>query len=238
MYPERYNGPLDYISQSACRHEYVTKPNQSVLFQTDQGLAPTDPVRICAICVKCRYHLQVRVFYVDPVDGRNLPAADHIHHLIYTSGTQRDDVRPTETTSKGQVVETFHYECSYLTCSVAVAVRILSPVLSDEHVRLLTDPALLQARANEALAAQPERLEGVARPQPITVLENLRTYIRDALQDSQRSRPILAINRRFMLCFGVDGLPCKDLLEFLGFSNKVGSTQLDIYCQARIDPLT
>lgn len=118
-------------------------------------------------------------------------------------------------------METFQYECSYLTCPVTVAVRIASPILADEWVRQLVDPDLLRQRADEAIATHPERLEGVGRPSPITVLENLRTYISNALHNSQQSKSISAINKRFMTCFGVEGRPCKDLLEFLGFSVKV-----------------
>ncbi|GES61066.1 ubiquitin carboxyl-terminal hydrolase [Aspergillus terreus] len=60
-------------------------------------------------------------------------------------------------------------------------------------------------------------MEGIGRPQPINVLLNLRTYISNALHNSQQSKSISAINKRFMSCFGVEGMPCKDLLEFLGF---------------------
>lgn len=60
-------------------------------------------------------------------------------------------------------METFQYECSYLTCPVTVAVRIASPILADEWVRQLVDPDLLRQRADEAIATHPERLEGVGR---------------------------------------------------------------------------
>ncbi|KAL4892646.1 hypothetical protein BDV59DRAFT_193527 [Aspergillus ambiguus] len=63
-------------------------------------------------------------------------------------------------------------------------------------------------------------MEGIGRPQPINVLLNLRTYINNALHNSQHSKSISAINKRFMSCFGVNGIPCKDLLEFLGFTMK------------------
>lgn len=94
-------------------------------------------------------------------------------------------------------------------------------MLHPEWVQLLTDPELLLQRADEAIATHPERLEGIARPQPINVLENLRTYIINAFNPSQQGKSISAINKRFMACFGVEGKPCKDLLEFLGFSVKV-----------------
>jgi ubiquitin carboxyl-terminal hydrolase 25/28 len=144
-----------------------------------------------------------------------------VHHLLYKSGKYSGGAAPEEFNSKGQTIEIFHYECSYLTCSVAVSVRLASPVLKDDGVRLLIDTDLLRERADEAIAAHPDRLEGVAQPQPINVLLNLRAYLGNALHDSQQSKSISAVNKRFMTCFGVEGKPCKDLLEFLGFSFKV-----------------
>jgi ubiquitin carboxyl-terminal hydrolase 25 len=121
---------------------------------------------------------------------------------------------------KGQRVETFYYRCSYPTCGITVSVQILSPVIRQEYLQVLTDGELVNKRTDEAIAAHPERLEGIARPQPITVLDNLRTYLRNSLYDPQRSKPISAINKRFVICFGVGGQPCKDLLEFLEFSSQ------------------
>lgn len=146
---------------------------------------------------------------------------NHIHHLVYKSGRQRSSGSVAEVTSKGQTVETFHYECSYLTCPATVSLRVVSPLLGERWVQLLTDEELLGQRADEAIALHPERLEGIARPQPINVLLNLRTYITNALHDSQQSKMISGINKRFMTCFGVEGVPCKDMLEFVGFTLKV-----------------
>lgn len=147
--------------------------------------------------------------------------SSHIHHFVYKSGRQRGGVSPIDVTPKGQVAESFHYDCSYLSCSASVSVRVLSPVLTDDWVRLLTDVDLLGTRADEAIAAHPERMEGIGRPMPITVLSNLRIYIANSLRDTQHSKSISAINKRFMACFGVEGQPCKELLEFLGFTFKV-----------------
>ncbi|KKK14907.1 hypothetical protein P175DRAFT_0495586 [Aspergillus ochraceoroseus IBT 24754] len=218
VYPEHYNGPpLEFISPSACHHSYVRKPNQTSLpLQEDRG-SHGAPTKVSTVCSKCRYHLQFAVNSTPGIGQLSQGISDHIHHLVCSSGKQIGSGSP-EVTPKGQTVETFQYECSYLTCPVKVTVRIASPVLSPEWVRQLTDPSVLEARADEAIAAHPERLEGMARPQPINVLLNLRTYITNALHDSQQSKPISAINKRFMTCFGVDGKPCKDLLQFLGFA--------------------
>lgn len=129
-----------------------------------------------------------------------------------------------ETTEKGQVAETFHYQCSYISCSAMVSLRILSPILTPEMVHLMIDPDLLRERAKQALATYPESIEGMGDPQPISVLDNLRLYISNALRNAQRGKPISAANKRFMHSFGVEGTPCKELLEFLEFTyNKVGA---------------
>ncbi|OGM39949.1 putative ubiquitin C-terminal hydrolase [Aspergillus bombycis] len=219
VFPEYYNGPLEHISSAACRHNFVSKPAQSYVPQSEQG-NPGAPTKVSAVCLRCRYHLQVDVSSTPGIGQSSARFSDHVHHLVYKSGKYRGGAVPEEVSPKGQLLETFHYECSYLSCSVAVSVRFASPVLNDDRVRLLVDPEVLRERANEAFAAHPDRLEGVAPPAPINVLLNLRTYISNALLDSQQSKSISAVNKRFMTCFGVEGKPCKDLLEFLGFSSK------------------
>ncbi|PYH89924.1 cysteine proteinase [Aspergillus ellipticus CBS 707.79] len=220
VFPDRYNGPLESISPSACRHTFVTKPNQSFLPQPDQRGTSLNPAKVSAICPKCRYHLQLVIGYTPGMGQPSQNLLGHIHHLVYKSGRQRGGASPEEITAKGQTAETFHYECSYLTCPVVVSVRVSSPVLNYDLVRLLTDPELIRERADEAAAAHPERLEGMSQPQPINVLENLRAYISNSFDTKQQSKSISAINKRFMSCFGVEGKPCKELLEFIGFTVK------------------
>ncbi|OJJ49211.1 hypothetical protein ASPZODRAFT_111904 [Penicilliopsis zonata CBS 506.65] len=220
VYPEGYDGPPDYISPTACRHEYVTKTSQSFFPEPEHRWRTGVSTRLSAMCVRCRYHLQVVTSHTNGGGQYGQTSQDHVHHWMYSSGRQRDSVSAGNLSLKEQTAESFHYRCSYITCSTVVSVRIVSPVLSQDWVRLLTDPELLSQRAEEAIAAHPERLEGFTGPQPITVLEDLRSYLSNALHDPKRSKSISAINKRFMVCFGMEGQPCKDLLEFLGFSVK------------------
>lgn len=126
-----------------------------------------------------------------------------------------------EVTFKGQRVETFQYECSYLACPTEVSVYVSSPTLNDGFVSLLTNDELIRKRTEDAVAAHPDRLEGVGKPLAIEVLKNLRTYIVNSLRDRPRSKSITAANKRFMSCFGNEGWPCKELLEFLEFKYEV-----------------
>ena len=156
--------------------------------------------------------------YTDGRAQQTLPG--HIHHFVYRSKGQGWATYVTST-AKGQLVETYDYDCSFLSCSAHAVVRVASPTLSTEAVRILTDPEQLRKRSDDAIATFPERLSGISRPRPIDVLNNLRTYISDALHNTAKSKSIAATNKRFMICFGARGLPCKELLEYLDFKAKV-----------------
>ncbi|PYH46810.1 ubiquitin-specific protease UBP2 [Aspergillus saccharolyticus JOP 1030-1] len=215
VFPDHYAGPQEYISPSACRHEYVTKPKQTLVPEPERR-SSANPPKVSAVCRKCRCHLQLVVHSTPTIGQHTQNSSTHLHHLVYRSeGQGGRDITP-----KGQNVETYEFECSYLTCPTVVSARIVSPVLSHEWVQLLTDPHLIQQRAEEAFAAEPERLEGLALPQPLSVLETLGAYLYNSLNAADKSKSISANNKRFITCFGLDGVPCKDLLEFLGFTIK------------------
>ncbi|KAJ5929511.1 Peptidase C19 ubiquitin carboxyl-terminal hydrolase 2 [Penicillium verhagenii] len=216
VYPEDYNGPLEYISGDACLHNYVKKPDQTHLAQADQPRRQMS--KVSAICSKCRRHLQVVVTYNNGMVASGNGLADHVHHFVYKSGRQRGRWTTEEVMETGQTAETFHYQCLHYSCSTVVSLRIISPIFDWKFTQLLTDPDVIRERAKAAFASQPERLEGVAAPLPITVLDNLRLYLTNALRHGDRSKPITQGNKRFMVSFGVKGEPCRELLEFLGFS--------------------
>ncbi|KAJ6099530.1 hypothetical protein N7467_001065 [Penicillium canescens] len=217
-YPEPWQGLPGFISPKACKHKYVLKADQTFLAQAEHRKRPGTSSKIAAVCSECRCHLQVVVNYTNGMNSFNQNKEGHMHHLVYKSGRQKNGMSMPERTDKGQVAETFHYQCSYISCSAMVSLRILSPILTPELVRLMVDPDLLHERAEQALAAYPESMEGMGDPQPISVLDNLRLYISNALRNAQRGKPISAVNKRFMHSFGVEGAPCKGLLEFLEFT--------------------
>ncbi|CAI7583871.1 unnamed protein product [Penicillium palitans] len=218
IYPEGYTGLPAFISPEACRHQYVLKEDQTFMSEPEHRRRPGTSSKVSAICSKCRYHLQVVVNYTSQMSTLGQNQGKHLHHLIYKSGRQKNGLALPEETPKGQVAETYHYQCSYISCSAMVSLRILSPILNPESIRLMTDKELLRKRAEEATAAYPESMEGMADPQPINVLDNLRLYITNALRNPQRSKPISSVNKRFMHSFGVEGAACKELLEFLEFT--------------------
>ncbi|KAH8701874.1 putative ubiquitin hydrolase [Talaromyces proteolyticus] len=211
VFADGYNGTPEWLSPSACQHTYKLKPNQTSVLSPEQRRGRGAVSIVSAFCSKCRCHLQMRVAYT----GNAVPIDNHLHHLVCQSASRMNGT----VTPQSQRIETYYYACSYPTCGTTVSMDILSALLRPEFVQLLTDVELVNKRADEAIAAHPDRLEGIARPQPITILTNLSTYIHNALYDSQRSKPISSINKRFVVCFGVDGQPCKDLLTYLGFSS-------------------
>ena len=231
IYPEGYNGPPGFISPEACRHNYVLKEDQTFMSEPEHRRRPGTSSKVSAICAKCRYHLQVVVNYTSHISTFSQKQGKHLHHLVYQSGRQKNGLALPEVTPKGQVAETYHYQCSYISCSAMVSLRILSPILSPESIRLLTDKDLLRKRAEEATATYPESMEGMGDPQPINVLDNLRLYITNALRNPQRSKPISSVNKRFMHSFGVEGAASKELLEFLEFMyNKVRNNYMSSNC--------
>ncbi|OOQ82320.1 putative ubiquitin carboxyl-terminal hydrolase [Penicillium brasilianum] len=219
VHPEDSDKTSDFVSPHACRHTYVTKENQTYLAKAEQKRRPGTSSKLSAICSKCRYHLQVVVNYTTSGNAFALAKpTDHLHHFVYKSGRQQGSQMAEEVTEKGQVVETYHYQCSHLSCSAMVSLRIMSPLITLHRLELLSNPGLIRERAEEAIAAQPERLEGMAIPAPVTVLDNLRLYLHNALHTHERSKAISSANKRFMLSFGLEGTASKDVLEFLGFS--------------------
>jgi ubiquitin carboxyl-terminal hydrolase 25/28 len=217
IYPEGYNGPPGFISPEACLHRYVLKEDQTFMSEPEHRRRPGTSSKVSAICTKCRYHLQMVVNYTGHMSTFGQNQGNHLHHLVYKSGRQKNGITLPEETPKGQLAETYHYQCSYTACSANVSLRIVSPILSPASIHLMTDKELLRKRAEEVTAAYPDSMEGMGDPQPINVLDNLRLYITNALRNPQRSKPISSVNKRFMHSFGVEGAACKELLEFLEF---------------------
>ncbi|KKZ64949.1 hypothetical protein EMCG_09145 [[Emmonsia] crescens] len=215
-FPPPFHDSDDYpelISPRACPHHYITKNNQTELPPKSFQAGLRTQYKVSAVCLICRYHLEIKIAHT--TESSHCPS--QLHHIVY-SHSDRQDLNPFR--EKGQRSETHYFRCSYSTCSAVISLNLLSPVLTPQWVDLLTNTQLLKARTDEALEAYPERLEGHSRPFPITVLTNLRTYIENALHDSQRSKSISMSNKRFVVCFGVDGQPCRELLEFLEFQQR------------------
>ena len=213
------------LSRRSCGHRYIIKPDHTSLPpQEDVALPPSTVCRVSAVCLLCRYHLELGLSYKNHKKGDS----GHLHHLVYSPHLANVENPRNPFGSKGQELESYYFECSYSTCSAIVMAKFLSPLFRPHFVDILTDDEMLKKRATEALEAEPERLEGLGRPLPITVLSNLRTYIENSLHHPEKNKAITSNNKRFMTCFGVGGRPCRELLEFLEFKPNVRNTLLTL----------
>ena len=201
--------------RGACHHKWMIKPNgcTSLLADRADGLVEQ---RVAAFCSECRCHVTLDL---GPEGGLGLspcPNADYpLHHFRYAStqsaGLQVHGQNPK--TDDWEDQETF--ECSNPKCSMHLHVHLRSPRLRPEWVELLADKLIINKRAQDAIAADPGRLEGHPVPPPTQVMSNLKTYVTDALKgDGKR---ILSINKKFVLSLGE---PCAELLRNLGFTQR------------------
>ncbi|KAL8797438.1 MAG: hypothetical protein Q9195_000254 [Heterodermia aff. obscurata] len=84
-------------------------------------------------------------------------------------------------------------------------------MLDEDHT------TLIQARAEQAIASDPDRFEGYPIPTGAEVLSNLQTYLHSGLHSSE-PKVINGANKRWLLSLGES---CKELLEYLGFEKQV-----------------
>jgi ubiquitin carboxyl-terminal hydrolase 25 len=166
-------------------------------------------------------HVELEVNYAVRWESEPCPNATRpLHHLVHSPWREGVAKNESGLGRTQATIETLAFECSSSTCSATVFVRLKPPVLSDEHIRLLTDRELLNQRTEEAMGSEPARYEGHKKPCPVEVLSDLRSYLTNSFQ-REKARLIKGDNKRFALRFGIDGEPCKDLLSFLGFEYRV-----------------
>ena len=141
-----------------------------------------------------------------------------LHHFVFSASAA--DVKMGEelknTPSNQSQSTNFHFQCTVEQCQAALAIRMRPPHLRDDHLRLLTDTALLEARKGEAIRSDPARFDDFQTAKPIETLGFLYSYIRDSLDLTRpmSRRRIPVRNRVFMLSFGSD---CDKLFEEFGF---------------------
>lgn len=172
---------------------------------------------VAAVCRKCRIHVEIEINYAFWWGQEPCPNSTHpLHHFVHSHLREGGATNDTVLANANSNLETFGFECSSPTCSASVFVRFRPPRLSDDHIQILTNKALLSRRTEEVINAEPARFEGHKRPTAVDVLFDLRIYLKNSFEH-QESKPIKADNKRFPLRFGMEGQACKDVLKFLGF---------------------
>jgi ubiquitin carboxyl-terminal hydrolase 25/28 len=214
-------GPAPKLTaRNACRHIWILKPNQSVLPTIDEKPTTSSVYTVSACCSDCRSHINITIDFrgessiTFPCPKEGTP----LHHFLYRNTPESGLYQRKDDIGLDIWLDERHFECSNPSCSARLTTRIRSPRLVLEWIDLLTNPALVRARAQDVMAKDPERFEGHAVPPIVQVLANLRAYLANALT-SPEPRRILGNNKKFLLCLGE---PCADLLQYLGFTRTVG----------------
>ncbi|KAF2399848.1 cysteine proteinase [Trichodelitschia bisporula] len=186
-----------------CLHRWTIKPNQSVL--PDQVNEEEPNYKLACICQNCRWHLDI-VFEVK--QSLCLTREYPLHHFVNFQVVQ------------SSVGEWLYGNCSV--CSSVIHIKYRPPRLLPEDVKLLTDPALLQERFEDAKAADPGR-ELHKAATAVEVLDALAAYLRDCQKPSPERKQIPVGNKRFLISFGID---CNQVLTKLGFAEGVSTWSL------------
>ncbi|KAI9885242.1 MAG: hypothetical protein M1823_002981 [Watsoniomyces obsoletus] len=195
----------DLLQSPTCRHKLMLKPDQSALPVIDSRPDTATYYKIASYCMECRSHVTVEVDYrisqpEDPCPARDRP----LHHL------QLDQTFSTWPTAEQEDQQ--QYVCPAPACGIVVRTTVRPPRLSSQYLSLLIDPAQIESRVSVELNREPERLKGLAVPEPIVVLKTLRTYLADALKGGKRR--FASSNKIFLTTLGPAS---NELLQYLGF---------------------
>jgi ubiquitin carboxyl-terminal hydrolase 25 len=210
--PERNTSPGN------CRHNFMNKPDQSIIPPLDSRPEPGAVYKVASFCADCRCHLLLKVEYRGKVT-EEIPCPSHefpLHHFRCVSHKPRHRQVSAENLLGEPWMEERILECSSLVCSAVLTVVLSPPRLTPEFVTLLTDREVIAERVRRAEADGPDREWENSEDQlgPFQVLSWLRQYITDAMHNMQRKR-ISVRNKKFACALGDD---CRELLEFLGFT--------------------
>ncbi|KAI9773334.1 MAG: ubiquitin-specific protease ubp2 [Geoglossum simile] len=207
--------PERNISQGNCRHNFMDKPDQSIIPPLDSRPELGAVYKVASFCGDCRCHLLLKVEYLGEVTEGTCPSLEFpLHHFRRVKARRRQV--SAENLLGEPWVEEHIFECSSLVCSAVLTVVLSPPRLTPEFVALLTDREAIAERIRRAEADEPGREWESSGDQlgPYQVLSWLRQYITDAMHILQRKR-ISARNKKFACALGDD---CRELLEFLGFT--------------------
>ena len=210
------------MAKGGCHHGWLLKDEQCLLPDSWDRLHLTSKYMVAAYCNFCRSHLQLSIDLRG--EGRDyLPCPNQIwplHHFVHVPSVSTEAqmaLNGTYTKIGTDWIDTQYFQCSSPQCSAQLSVQIRPCRLIPEWVDLLTSTEIIKVRAETAISEDPGRYEGVAVPSPTEVLSNLRTYIVNAMAN-EGGRKILGNNKKWRLCLGE---PCKDLLQYLGFTRDV-----------------
>ena len=169
-------------------------------------------------CLRCRAQLSIILSFSAHRTEEACPTANSpFHHFLHqpSSINSQNAVQGHAGSAESRDVQEFN--CTLPMCSARLQVVFQPRRLVPRWVRLLTEPELIRNRANQAIARDPERLEGHDVPSGADVLGTLRAYLLNALKSTEY-KVIKGNNKRWILHLGE---PCVELLDYLGFKKQV-----------------
>lgn len=209
------------LVKGSCRHKYMTKLDQSQLPTLDRKIDRSTSCKVASFCQECRCHLLLILDLQQGYGEKPCPNSQYpLHHFIYLPQSSSRRRSSVDLAKGDRWVDQQQFECSSPYCPAVVTIRISPPRITAEWKTLLTDENVVKERAEVVMKLAPDRFEGIAPPLPINVLLNLRSYLNNALR-SPEVKKIASLNKKFVTCFGDYGQPCRDLLEYLGFTYDV-----------------
>lgn len=217
---EFFNGDTlgEQVPPAGCRHEFWLKPRQSNLPEVDEQPTPETRWRAAVICCKCRVHLTLDVDYTTRWQPAPCPNVNHpLHHLVRSEWREQLEHNRWEQDNPGRRSDIAVFECSSDTCSATVIVLYQPPEIDPSEVETLVSKDKLRARTEAAFQVYSGNTQGMKQPLPIDVLRDLRIYVQNSWNQEPQYRSIKLANKRFVVRFGPNGEPCKDILESFGF---------------------
>lgn len=140
-----------------------------------------------------------------------------MHHFTHQPhlSTQWQDSNTLQSNPASEWADKQSFRCTSQYCACEISIMITSPRLTSHWVAQLTDRHVIRTRAEQAMAKDPQKFEGIAIPSPVNVLEYLILYIKDSLFNPSLDRKIKVDNKHFATKFGET---CSDLLLYVGFT--------------------
>ena len=203
-----------------CRHVLMKKLDRTnAPVSQDQQPTGQTTYRIAACCSECRCHFDIRVDFEERSNSRQGPCRlsdpeNPLHHLRLL---KQADPKDYEENKYNAIFTSHRFECSGFACPLVVDIKIYPPRLSTKLLSLVTDPKKVYTRGKKVIQDEPQRFEGHKPIAPYQVLDNLRTYLRDARsarEEPEKLKKIAKRNKRLLLGFADE---CDSLFEHLDF---------------------
>jgi len=209
--------PVPAVPYRNCRHNLLTKQEQSVGLAPDGELGPESAYHIASYCPKCRWHVDVIVQHqsgtanLKPCGKGNQEYA--LHHFLYHG---EDDSNGSDGLEAQLRPRTYTFRCSAPECSVEVRISMKPPRFSDQDIDTLTNQAQLRRRLEAAKHIAGDRADTVMARR-VDGPDYLNTYLQDSLKPTKGKTRIPLLNKKFLKTFGRD---CDSILKRLGFEKR------------------